>query len=61
MRDEGRGFTEASGVTVERVPATLSKRAGAGASSVSTSVFHVPQCGHWPCHLGDWPPHSVHA
>src|SRR6185295_18443605 len=28
-------------------------------SAVSTSVFHALQCGHWPCHLGVWPPHSV--
>ena len=29
--------------------------------SVSTSVFHAPQCGHWPCHLLLRPPHSVQA
>ena len=43
----------------ERAPATLSKRVAAGVRRVSTSVFHAPQCGHWPCHFGDWPPHSV--
>ena len=28
-------------------------------TTVSTSVFHAPQCGHWPCHLGLVAPHSV--
>jgi len=33
-----------------------------GASATpSTSVFHAPQCGHWPCHFGDSPPHSWQA
>jgi hypothetical protein len=48
-------------VTLERAPATLSNRAAAGVAIDSTSVFHVPQWGHWPCHFGDCPPHSVHA
>jgi hypothetical protein len=61
MRDVARAFTDASGVTLERVPATLSKRAGAAVAIVSTSVFQTPQCGHCPCHFGACPPHSVHA
>jgi len=40
-------------------PATVWKRVGCGAAIDSTSVFHTPQCGHWPCHFGLWPPHSV--
>jgi hypothetical protein len=59
MRDVARGVTDERGVTVERAPATLSKRAAAGAASVSTSVFHAPHCAHCPCHFGAWPPHSV--
>jgi Zn-finger protein len=31
----------------------------AASATVSTSVFQALQCGHWPCHFGDWPPHSV--
>ena len=23
----------------------------------STSVFHSPHSGHWPCHWADWKPH----
>ena len=41
------------------LPATLWNRVDAGAATVSTRVFQVPQCGHWPCHFGLWPPHSV--
>jgi hypothetical protein len=52
MRDVARAVTDASGVTVERAPDTLSKRTGAVAATVSTSVFHTPQCGHCPCHFG---------
>ena len=26
-----------------------------------SSEFHSPHRGHWPCHFGDWPPHSVHV
>ena len=59
MRDVARGLTEASGVTLERAPETVSKRADAGVAIDSTSVFQAPQCGHCPCHFGDWPPHSV--
>lgn len=29
--------------------------------TLSASVFHCWQPGHWPCHLGDCPPHSVHT
>ena len=37
------------------------RRAVAGDAwiSVSTSVFQAPQCGHCPCHLSVWPPHSL--
>ena len=28
-------------------------------ATLSTSVFQAEQCGHWPCHLGTCPPHSV--
>ena len=45
--------------TVAALPATLWKRVARGVAIVSTSVFHAPQCGHWPCHFGLWPPHSV--
>src|SRR5262249_26221289 len=33
--------------------------AGRGVAIVSTSVFHALHAGHWPCHLGLCPPHSV--
>jgi hypothetical protein len=46
MRALARASTEASGVTTERVPATFWKRAGAGATRLSTSVFQTPQLGH---------------
>ena len=59
MRSFSCAVTLASGVTAERVPATVSNRTGAGVAAVSTSVFQAPQCGHWPCHLGALPPHSV--
>src|SRR5277367_721769 len=26
--------------------------------SSATRVFHSPQAAHWPCHLGDEPPHD---
>ena len=52
MREIARGLTDASGVTVDRVPAMLSKRVAAGVAIDSTSVFHAPQCGHCPCHFG---------
>ncbi len=52
-------WTPASGTIAERAPETVSKRFAGGVATDSTSVFHVPQCGHWPCHLGDCPPHSV--
>jgi len=32
---------------------------GSGAAMPSCKVFHSPQCGHLPCHLGTVPPHSV--
>ena len=32
-------------------------RAGARATTVSTSVFHASQVGHCPDHLGDSEPH----
>jgi hypothetical protein len=32
---------------------------GSGAAMSSCRVFHSPQCGHLPCHLGTVPPHSV--
>jgi len=48
-----------SGRTALPFPATVWKRVGGGAATVSTSVFHAAQCGHWPCHFGLWPPHSV--
>ncbi len=51
--------TVASGRIAERAPATPVNRVAAGAATDSTSVFQAPQCGHCPCHLGDWPPHSV--
>ena len=52
--------TVASAAPAARAPATLWKRVGARSPRRdSTSVFHASQCGHWPCHLGDWPPHSV--
>jgi hypothetical protein len=44
------------------LPATALKRLAAAvavSAMVSTSVFHAVQCGHWPCHLTAWPPHSV--
>ncbi len=51
--------TADSGRIAERAPATLVNRVGAGAATDSTRVFQAPQCGHWPCHFGDCPPHSV--
>ena len=45
--------------TALALPATVWNRVGGGAATVSTSVFHAAQCGHWPCHFGLWPPHSV--
>ena len=30
-----------------------------GAASCSTTVFHAPQAGHFPTHLGVSLPHSV--
>src|SRR5690606_10148675 len=33
----------------------------AGAATVSVRVFHSPQCGHLPSHLGQLPPHSLHT
>jgi hypothetical protein len=30
-----------------------------GVATLSTNVFQAPQCGHWPCHFGETPPHSV--
>jgi hypothetical protein len=45
------------------VPPSAGKlRTAAGALSItaSTSVFHCPQPGHWPCHFGELAPHSVH-
>ena len=53
--------TLASRRTVPVLPATVWKRAGAGVAIVSTRVFQTPQWGHCPCHLGLWPPHSVHV
>jgi hypothetical protein len=41
-------------IALKRLPA-----ADTVSAMVSTSVFHAVQCGHWPCHLTDWPPHSV--
>jgi len=32
---------------------------GAASARVSTRVFQAEQCGHWPCHFGELPPHSV--
>ncbi len=44
-------------------PAVPARRPGsasrAAPATVSTSVFQAPQWGHWPCHFGLWPPHSV--
>src|SRR6202050_1325076 len=35
------------------------RRAGPPAPcSSATRVFHSPQAAHWPCHLGDEPPHD---
>ena len=53
--------TDASGVTVERAPVTLSKRAAPWRRPSRRACSTTPQCGHCPCHFGDWPPHSVHA
>ena len=47
------------GRTALALPVSVWNRVGGGAATVSTSVFHAPQCGHWPCHFGLWPPHSV--
>ena len=33
---------------------------GRGAATVSTSVFHAPQAGHWPAHFGELAPHCWH-
>jgi hypothetical protein len=45
--------------TVDALPETDWNRVAGGVAIVSTSVFHALQCGHWPCHFGAWPPHSV--
>ena len=42
IRDDARGFTADNGVTLERAPATFSKRVAAGAAMLSTSVFQAP-------------------
>ncbi len=63
MRGVCRVSTAANDTMAERVPLivplTVAKRTAAGVAIVSTSVFHVPQDGHWPCHLGADAPHSV--
>ena len=60
-----RGFVTASTLASERTtlpaPASAWKREAGLAAIVSTSVFHALQCGHCPCHLLVWPPHSVQA
>ena len=53
--------TLASARTTLAPPASAWKRDAGVAAIVSTSVFQTPQCGHWPCHLLLWPPHSVQA
>src|SRR6266536_6415789 len=53
--------TLASGRTALDPPVSAAKREAGAAAIASTSVFHAPQCGHCPCHLLLWPPHSVHA
>jgi hypothetical protein len=35
--------------------------AGAAPGRASSSVFHAPQPGHWPCHFGVTAPHSAQA
>ncbi len=32
-----------------------------GLATLSTRLFHAPQCGHLPSHLGLVPPHSLQA
>jgi hypothetical protein len=36
------------------LPRSANVRAG-GTMVGPESVFHSPQCGHWPCHLTDSP------
>ena len=60
----GKSFASTSeSVTTSPDPPRLAKRFAPAAFPASTTdstiVFQASQCGHWPCHLGDWPPHSV--
>src|SRR5438552_2277493 len=60
-----RGLSRVCTLTSGRTPLGAPARAlnldAGGAAMLSTRVFHALQCGHWPCHLLLWPPHSVQA
>ena len=45
--------------TLPRARAGLPGPFPLGAAGCSTMVFHAPQAGHWPCHLGNSLPHWV--
>jgi hypothetical protein len=36
-------------------PALEAVLPGLPEAACAARVFHSPQCGHWPCHFGDWP------
>jgi hypothetical protein len=60
-RGSSRGRISAS-ICRPLAPASAAKSRPAGAAvstTASTRVFHCPQPGHWPCHLGELAPHSV--
>ena len=42
-------------------PSERPRRAGAAAGATSEKLFHVPQDGHRPSHLGSWWPQRVHS
>ena len=48
-----------SSSTGVRPPGSGWKRDAGATAILSTSVFHAPPPGHWPCHFGAWFPHSV--
>ncbi len=59
MRSSSTASTSASDFTSLDEASDWKRLAAAFSTTVSTSVFQAPQAGHWPCHLGELPPHSV--
>src|SRR5512134_4125000 len=50
-----------TGRDVGKSAAALPRYFGSGADTSSTRVFHSPHPGHFPTHLGEEVPHTVHA